>query len=38
MRERFEVPDIPRLICAIWDAEELPKTNNPAELDGQNRS
>ncbi|WP_246678445.1 GNAT family N-acetyltransferase [Mesorhizobium sp. B2-1-5] len=32
------MPDSPRLICAIWDAEELLKTNNPAELKAQNSS
>ncbi|WP_376705251.1 GNAT family N-acetyltransferase [Mesorhizobium sp. ISC25] len=29
---------IPRPICAIWHAEELLKTNNPADLKGQNSS
>jgi hypothetical protein len=35
---RSSVPDIPRPICAIWHAEELLKTNNPADLKGRNSS
>ncbi|MCP9233053.1 GNAT family N-acetyltransferase [Mesorhizobium sp. LMG 17147] len=32
------MPGIPRPICTIWHAEELGKTNNTADLKGQNSS
>ncbi|MER9072732.1 N-acetyltransferase [Mesorhizobium sp. M0904] len=32
------MPGIPRPICTIWHAEELHKTNNTADLKGQNSS
>ena len=35
---QFKVPGIPRPICAIWHAEELLKTNNPADLKARNSS
>jgi hypothetical protein len=35
---RYEATDILRPLCAVWYAEEWLKTNNLADLNGQNSS
>jgi hypothetical protein len=37
-RRRYKAPDTLRPFCAVWYAEEWLKTNNPADLNGQNSS